>query len=181
MRSEPLQASDVEAAPAVGAVAGLIVGSSIYRTPVEQEYEAEVRARIEQLGLQDRVVLTGYQERVANFVNAADLLIHPPIRPEPFGLAPIEAMALGKPVIASAAGGLLETVEAGVSGVLVEPGNVQGFAEAVKGLLEDPERRQEMGRRGRERVERCFALEAHVAQVDRLYRETLSGYSAEGQ
>lgn len=155
-------------------VAGVIVGSSIYRNAAEQNYEAEVRTRAEQLGLGHRVRFTGYQDCVADFLNAADILVHPPIRPEPFGLGVIEAMALGKPVVAAAEGGMLETVAPGETGLLVPAGDVGALARAVRSLVEDPRRRETMGRNGRERVIRLFTPGVHFARIDRIYREMVS-------
>lgn len=155
-------------------VQGLIIGGSIYYNAAEREYEAEVRAAVSRLGLQDRVRFTGFQYHVPDYLNAADLLIHPPTRPEPFGLAVVEAMALEKPVVASAAGGPLETVEPEVTGRLATPGCPRSFADATRSLLADPELRQVMGRRGRERVQRLFAPETHFDRIDAVYRELLA-------
>ena len=156
-------------------VGGMVVGGSIYSSEGHEAYEAEVRQRCADLGLQDRVRFTGWQEHVPDFLNAADVLVHPPTRPEPFGLAIVEAMALEKPVVAAAAGGALETVEDGVTGLLVPPGDTRAFADAVAGLLPQPDRRAAMGRHGRERVARLFAPEAHVARVESVYQEVLAG------
>ncbi len=154
-------------------VSGVVVGSSIYRNAAEQAYEAEVRGRVEALGLGEHLVFTGFQDRVADFIQAADVLIHPPIQPEPFGLAVIEAMALSRPVIGAASGGMLETIEPEVTGLLAKPGDAASFADAIARLANDPTRREAMGRSGRERVTRLFTPEHHMRQVDRIYRELL--------
>jgi glycosyltransferase involved in cell wall biosynthesis len=152
-------------------VSGMIVGGSIYRSDGHQAYEAEVRQYSRTLGLEERVFFTGYQERVADYLNAADILVHPPTRPEPFGLAVIEAMALYKPVVAAAAGGMLETMKSEVTGLLVPPGDAGAFAQAVRTLLDDPRRRATMGCRARERVTEWFTPELHRAGVERVYAE----------
>jgi glycosyltransferase involved in cell wall biosynthesis len=154
-------------------VAGLVVGSSIYQGGAGGDYEAEVRARCAELGLEDRVRFTGFQDRVADLLNAADLLVHPPLQPEPFGLGVVEAMALRKPVVGAAAGGLLETVEPDVTGLLVPPGDAAAFAGAIERLVHDPARRAAMGERGRARVLDLFQPEAHVARVEGVYQEVL--------
>jgi glycosyltransferase involved in cell wall biosynthesis len=153
-------------------VAGLIVGGSIYRSDGHQDYESEVRDHCRSLGLERHVVFTGYQECVADYLNAADLLVHPPTRPEPFGRVLIEAMALSKPVVAAAAGGVLEIVEPQVTGLLVPPGEVEPLAAAVQSLVCDPARRAAMGEQGRRRVAQRFSPEQHVAQIQQVYRET---------
>jgi glycosyltransferase involved in cell wall biosynthesis len=152
-------------------VAGLIVGGAIYRTAGHEGYEAAVRARARELGLTRHVHFTGYQECVPDFLNAADLLVHPPTRPEPFGLALIEAMALGKPVVAPAAGGPLEIVAPGVTGLLVPPADAAALHQAVRVLVHDPVQRAAMGRHGRARVVQRFTPEIHLAQIGRLYHQ----------
>jgi glycosyltransferase involved in cell wall biosynthesis len=152
-------------------VGGVIIGGSIYRSEGHQAYETEVRDYCRSLELGERVRFTGYQERVADYLGAADMLIHPPTRPEPFGLAVIEAMALGKPVVAAAAGGVLEIVENGVTGLLAPPGDAAAFAEAARALLCDPARRSQMARAGRRSVEHRFHPAVHAARVERVYRE----------
>jgi glycosyltransferase involved in cell wall biosynthesis len=152
-------------------VAGLIVGGSIYRSAGHDDYETDVRAYCQELGLRKHVHFTGYQECVPDFLSAADILVHPPTRPEPFGRSVIEAMALGKPVVAAAAGGVLEIVDPGATGLLVPPGDAAGFTAAVRSLLADPSRRLAMGRCGQQRVAERFTPAAHVAQVERVYQE----------
>jgi glycosyltransferase involved in cell wall biosynthesis len=152
-------------------VRGLIVGGSIYQNATERAYETELRQQCQDLGLRERVVFTGYQEHVPDFLNAADILVHSPVRPEPFGLAVIEAMALRKPVVAARAGGMLETVEDGVTGILVHPGDPDAIAEAVRGLAGDPQGRITMGEAGHQRVARLFSPDLHFQRIDRIYRE----------
>lgn len=154
-------------------VMGMVVGGSIYANLAERDYEASVHARATELGLDGRVIFTGFQNCVPDFLNAADILVHSPIRPEPFGLAIIEAMLLGKPVIAAAAGGMLETVEAGTTGLLVPPGEVAGFVEAARSLVTDPLRREAMGAAGRARVHQFFTPGVHYARIETIYRELL--------
>src|SRR2546425_7663344 len=72
---------------------------------------------------------------------------------EPFGLINLEAMACETPVVASAVGGILEVVEDGKTGVLVEPGRPDALVAAIRALLEDPARGRAMVRAGRHRVE----------------------------
>ncbi|MPY94645.1 MAG: glycosyltransferase, partial [Acidimicrobiia bacterium] len=83
---------------------------------------------------------------------------------EPFGMAVLEAMACGVPVVASATGGLVRTVEDGVTGVLVAPRYPLALAAALRDLLDDPARRQEMGRRAVMRAAR-YSWRAIAAQV----------------
>jgi hypothetical protein len=92
-----------------------------------------------------------------------------PSRREPFGLATLEAMALGIPVVASAADGLTEVVEAGETALVVEPGDPVSLAVAIEQLLESPHRREQLGRAGRTRVERLFTGERMVDRLVEIY------------
>ena len=107
------------------------------------------------LGIADRVVLLGAVARheVPTLLRSADVVACCPWY-EPFGLVAIEAMACGVPVVASAVGGLAETVVHGSTGVLVEPRSPAAIAEALRRVLGDADRRLAMGRAGAERARR---------------------------
>ena len=96
----------------------------------------------------------------------------PSLWAEPFGIVVLEAMAVGKPVIASRTGGLTDIVADGETGLLVEPGNVAALAQATQSLLDDPARREQMGQAGRERVKR-FMVSSVVPLYEQTYRELL--------
>jgi glycosyltransferase involved in cell wall biosynthesis len=101
--------------------------------------EAELRARVEELGLGDRFRLLGYAPDAARLVAGADLFVLAS-RHEGLPLAVMEALALGVPVVATRVGGLPELVEDGVSGVLVEPGDAAALAAAILTLTDDATR-----------------------------------------
>ena len=124
----------------------------------EGSYEAEMR-RI--LGDAPRVRWLGYREEVAPVLAALDLFVLPSWQ-ESFGLAAVEAMAAGLPVVASRTGGLEEVVVDGGTGVLVPPRDPEALAAAVVELAADPERRRRLGRAGRERVRERFTVERMV-------------------
>jgi glycogen synthase len=88
---------------------------------------------------------------------------------EPFGLINLEAMACETPVVASAVGGIVEVVEDGKTGVLVEPAQPEALAAAIRGLLEDPARGRAMGRAGRLRVEAQFSWRSVAEQTREVY------------
>ncbi len=90
---------------------------------------------------------------------------------EGFGLPAAEAMACGTPVVSTTAGGLPEVV--GEDGVLVPPADPERLAEAVLDLLADPERRDELGRRGRRRIRRKFQWERTARETEAVYRKLL--------
>ena len=98
----------------------------------------------------------------------------PSLWPDPQPLVTLEAMAAGRPVVASAVGGLPDAVVDGETGVLVPPGNVEALREALRALLHDPERRARLGAAGRLRV-RQFAASSVIERIEALYADVLSG------
>jgi glycosyltransferase involved in cell wall biosynthesis len=94
---------------------------------------------------------------------------------EGFGIAVVEAMAMGKAVVATTTGGLPEVVAQGETGLLVPPGDVESLAATVVSLLEDRVRREQMGRCGRARAQERFSLDASVMHMEQLYGEVLAG------
>jgi glycosyltransferase involved in cell wall biosynthesis len=94
----------------------------------------------------------------------------PSVWNEPCATVPMEAMAVGKPVIATRIGGLTDIVADGETGILVQPGHVDELAQAITRLLDDDELRQQMGQNGRERVRR-FQASTVVPQYERLYEQ----------
>jgi alpha-maltose-1-phosphate synthase len=95
---------------------------------------------------------------------------------EPFGLINLEAMACETPVVASAVGGILEVVEDGVTGLLVEPSRPQALAAALTTVLGDSSRARAMGRAGRRRVEEHFAWTSVAERTERVYAEAIAEF-----
>ncbi len=126
-----------------------------------------------QLG--ERVVFTGYLDRVEvrDVMASADIIVHASKQAEPFGTVVTEAMALGKPVVATAAGGPVETVRDGVTGILVPPGDFRAMAEAVGLLLQNPELRSRMGAAARQRIACFFNINDTVAEIEKIYRQAI--------
>jgi D-inositol-3-phosphate glycosyltransferase len=124
-----------------------------------------------ELGVADRVHLLGRvdQADLPALLRSADLAVCVPWY-EPFGIVPLEAMACGVPVVASAVGGLVDTVVDGVTGVHVPARDPDRLAEAVAGLLADPTRRATLGRAGARRARRRYGW-------DRVARSTLEVYA----
>jgi glycosyltransferase involved in cell wall biosynthesis len=137
------------------------------------EYCARLKAMTVERGIAERVHFTGFQESVASYLSALDLYVHPSLK-EAFGLAVVEAMAMGKAVVATTVGGLPEVVAEGETGLLVPPGDAESLAAAVVSLLEDKVRREQMGRNGSARAQERFSLDASVMHMEQLYGEILA-------
>lgn len=120
-------------------------------------------------GLDGRVHFVGFCEDMPAALKAADMVVSPSIKPESFGRTAVEAQAMGKPVIASAHGGSLETVKNHATGLLVPPGDAEAMAAAMEQLLSDTSLAERLGRNGYQYVrERFIASDMYDATV-RLY------------
>lgn len=137
---------------------------------VNDGYAMKLRGWVEELGIADKLTFTGQLPEVAEMLMAMDLFVHPG-EPEPFGLVNLEAMAMGKPVVAFAHGALPEIVEQDVTGVLVPPGDEDACAAAIVEMLRTPTRMEALGTAGRARVESLFQIDSTVRAVDELLRQ----------
>jgi D-inositol-3-phosphate glycosyltransferase len=122
------------------------------------------------LGVADRLVLRGRVDRdgMAPLLRSADLVVCAPWY-EPFGIVPLEAMACGVPVVATAVGGQIDSVVDGVTGSLVPPRDPAALAAAIGELLDHPELRAEYGRAGARRARRQFDFNAIAAATQAVY------------
>lgn len=128
----------------------------------------DLRALTERLGIASRVVFTGMRRDIPQLLSLMDVFILPSLY-EGFGIAILEAMAAGKPVVATTVGGIPEFVQQGQTGFLVPPGDAQALALAMKQLLEEPEKARAVGGQGRELVKKRFSIESVVRQHEQLY------------
>ena len=133
-------------------------------------YGAELRRLIQVAHLDDHVRLVGFQNDVVSFLAALDVFAFA-TSSEGFGQVLVEAMAAGKPAVASRVAPLTEIAVHGESALLVEPGRPAAFADALIRLAREPLERQRLARRARERVERYFTAERMAAETCSLYRD----------
>ncbi len=126
-----------------------------------------MRALASRLGVQQRVRFAGWlgAPELARELAEASIVAVPSLWPEPFGLVGIEALAAGRPVVASLTGGVADWLENGVSGLGVAPGDPQALARALTELLADPERQRSMGLAGSASVAARFSPERHIAAL----------------
>lgn len=149
---------------------GVIVGGSPFE--VRDDYPRRLERLTAELDLRDHVVFTGHVEDVRPALAAMDVFVHPG-DPEPFGLVNLEAMAMGKPVVAFAHGALPEIVVEGETGLLVDPGDEERMANATVALLQDPARREAMGRAARARIEEQFTADRMAQAVVGVLKDVL--------
>ena len=142
----------------------------------EGDYVAHLRRQIGE-GLAGRVSLVGpvpHQE-LMNRLRGADVFVQPSVWGEPFPLVVLEAMAAGLAVVASRAGGLVESVQDGCTGLLAEPDDADSLAKALLRVLQDDQLRRAMGHASRQRVEQLFSWEKATTDLQQHYDRLLHG------
>jgi glycosyltransferase involved in cell wall biosynthesis len=132
----------------------------------------EVERRAHELGVMRDTLFLGYQEEVASFFAAFDVFILASAN-EGTPVTAIEALAAGKPVVATRVGGIPDVVRDGEDGFLVPPGDVEALADRLAELATDDQLRERMGEAARARVRERYSVERLVDDVDRLYRSLL--------
>lgn len=139
---------------------------------IQQGLRGQLEQRARDLGLGDRVQFLGFRNDVAQILSAADVVVLPSLA-EGFPLAVLEAMACGKPVVATPVGGVPEAIVEGVTGMLVAPGRADLLAQGVATLLQDPDAARRMGQAARQRIEQRFSVEIFGGAVQALYSRLL--------
>jgi len=136
------------------------------------EHRQRIERLIAELNLDQRVSLIGWVDDVAKLLPDFDLYVSPS-RSEPFGLSIVEAMAAGVPVIATASEGAREIIDDQQTGRLVPIGDVEALADAISGLLADPELRERLTAEAQCRVRERFSLERMLDDTEDVYGEVL--------
>jgi glycosyltransferase involved in cell wall biosynthesis len=151
----------------------VIVGdcvSSPAERATDEMYRDGLHALADRLGLTDRVIFTGYREDIPAVMNGLDVFVLPS-HEEPFGMVVLEAMAAGRPIVATRAGGVPEIVRDEREALLVPPGEPEALAEAADRLLRDDELAKQLGRAAQRRVREEFPLWRPAAQMRQVYAE----------
>lgn len=130
----------------------------------EPTYEAQLHQQVAQLGIAAQVRFLGNVADMPRFYRACDVVCVPS-RSESFGRTVIEAFAVGTPVVASAVGGMRETIEDGVTGLLVEYGDVEGLRSALVGVLQDPAAGRTMAARAQRVAVERYSAENYQAAI----------------
>jgi glycosyltransferase involved in cell wall biosynthesis len=142
----------------------VIAGEGSWRNRLEEEAA--------QLGVQDKVSFLGWQDDVATLLGSWSIFVLPSLD-EGFGVAVLEAMASGLPVVASDVGGLRELVQDGQTGFLVPPNDVNQLADKLLFLLDDPDLRMRMGIAARSRAREAFSITEMVKKTTDVYERLL--------
>ncbi len=150
----------------------VLVGDAVFG---ESGYVDGLKKLARDLGLGKRLVFTGLRTDARRIMSALDVLVHASTLPDPLPTVLIEAMSMGRPVVASDSGGVPEIVDDGVTGLLVAPGGSRSMAEAVTGLFREPARARAMGEAGLERARRLFDIERTTRDMEEALLEALGG------
>ncbi|QEF98720.1 Putative glycosyltransferase EpsD [Stieleria maiorica] len=137
----------------------------------------ELETQTSDLKLQDHVVFTGFRSDIPNLNAMFDIAILASDF-EGMGRVLLEAMVMGRPVVASDVGGIPDVVDDGTTGILVPPGNIDELAGALATLLADPTLREKMGRAAYARITQKFSSETMVRQIRDVYLETANSKRA---
>lgn len=154
----------VEGDARFGIFAQLVIG--------KEKYIERLKKIIRKLKLEEKVYIK-LTRCTPELIAASDIVVHASLRPEPFGLAIIEAMAMEKPVIASRLGGPAEIISEGLDGILVEPAKPQLLATVISNLLKNPKTARELGLRAREKVVKRFNLKDYALTFDTILKNTV--------
>jgi len=147
----------------------------------DDPWRESVVALANERGVRENIILPGRVnfDELVGLYNVNDVYVHPSISDqETFGIALIEAMACGKPVIATAVGGPKEIIEGGDNvGVLVPPKDPDAIADAVITILDDPIKAKTMGENARKYVESTYSWERAYDETLRVYKYASTGYN----
>jgi D-inositol-3-phosphate glycosyltransferase len=153
----------------------LLIAGGPDRAYLDDDAEAQRLMRLaERMRVSDRVTLLGRvgHSHLPALLRSADIVVCMPWY-EPFGMVPLEAMACGRPVVASAVGGIVDTVVDGSTGTLVRPQRPDMLAHALRRLLGDPVRRAGFGLAGRERATMRYRWDRIGAETEAVYASVL--------
>lgn len=148
-----------------------IVGSAFF-TEDDRAYAEELRRLAKSLGMENRVVFTGFLANPAPWMKACDAIVHTSLAAEPFGRVVAEAMLCGRPVVAARAGGPAEIVRNGETGLLYEMGSVGDLRAALRHLLQNPAAAADLARAGRNNAVATYGL-VEIQQRTRLILQEL--------
>lgn len=146
----------------------LLVGDALFG---EQAYAEHLRRQADRLGLRNRVHFLGFRKDIPALMRLVNVVTHTSTSAEPFGRVIVEGMLARRPVVATRAGGVPEIMADGETGLLVPPGDPAALAQALRGLLNDRSRAEQLAAAGRACAEERFTVDAMVQEMTRAMEE----------
>ena len=147
----------------------VILGGQTYSNTAVTAYMKQIQELSR--GFEDKIIFTNYisHKEIPDFLGLSDIFVMPSLWDEPFGVAIIEAMAMEKPVVAFAKGGIKEIIINNQSGILIENTSAESLREKLSHLIDNPMLRKELGKNARERVEMMFSWPKVINNLISLY------------
>jgi glycosyltransferase involved in cell wall biosynthesis len=164
------QAVFIDAIARTPGATGVIVGGPLFG---HEAYAAELKEKVHGLQLTRRIKFLGFRRDIALLMAAMDVIVHSSIAPEPFGRVVVEGMLAGKPMVASAAGGVLEILEHGKTGWLYEPGNADALAATLQTVLQDKAAANAIAGAGQLHARNTFTVAATIRQIEATLNKCL--------
>jgi len=165
--------------PADIALRAYIIGGPIYQTNGSQHSLAELKAKVERMGLGERVGFTGFIHPPDAALRSLDVVVHASTQPEPFGMVIVEAMACGKAVVVSNQSGACELFTNGRDLLSYQCGDADEMARQILLLLQDSEARRQIGETARGSVQGLFDESRIASELTAVYRRATSGDQVE--
>ena len=150
----------------------MVVGDNSH-VPLNRTHYAKVRARLKELGIEDKFIFTGFRSDVSRIMSAFDVFVLCTHR-EGLPLAVLEAMAIGKPVIATAVDGVPEMIDEGVTGLMHPHQDSTCLASKILKCIQKPEWAKSIGLAGRAKVRGVYNVEIYARNVAAIYDEVLT-------
>ncbi len=147
-----------------------VIGDAIFG---DDDYKRHLQDMSEELGLSKSIEFTGWVQSPLDFMEKLDIVVHTPIRPEPFGRVLIEAGLLNKPAVATNIGAIPEIILDGKTGLLVPPKDANAISHALTNLIKDRNLMKSMGKAGRERVKNLFSIEKTTRNISNIIKDTI--------
>ncbi len=140
------------------------------------EYFEEAKLLVNNLNLESRVIFTGFvrNEDTVQYYNASDIFIFPTLRLESFGIVIAEAMACGKPVIASDVGSIPDVIDNGINGILIPVGDFKELSRQISLLLNDPQYSAMLTQNARRKALERFGLDRMIEETIKVFKMTVA-------
>lgn len=139
----------------------------------DKSYFEELKVLVRELGIEDRVVFTGYINKVYDLYSIMDVVAHTSVEPEPSGRVIFESMSCGIPVVASCLGGPKEFIDDGVDGYICDPRDTEVLAQRLGALLGDAGLRRTMGVKAQAKVAKLYNKDVYARMVEGVYLNSL--------
>ncbi|MBT6052824.1 MAG: glycosyltransferase family 4 protein [Candidatus Scalindua sp.] len=155
-------------------------GNTVFVFVGDGYLEARLQRQAESLGVRKNIIFAGWRNDVIKILGLFDVLVLPSLN-EGMGKVLIEGMALGKPIVASSVGGIIDLVKNGDNGILVPPRDSDALAEAILKLIRNKNLTQELGKNGKSKVYPEYDTFVMIRQIEDLYERLLSKFTSSGR